>query len=157
MICLVDSRRHLFNIFCRLLGHLFRPKQIILGPRDHSLYRSWPVLLLIQIQAPDGLLNKGSLIVSIENNKGSIESQGGEMVRLDAQYTGADSMKGANGHLFRLIDPHQLFQPLAHLFSCLICKCDSQDAPRRDVLVLHEIGNTVGDDAGLAASRPCQD
>src|SRR5947209_869976 len=50
LIDFVDACRHLFNVFCRLLRHLLRPQQIILGPRDQRLHRGRLILLLIQVQ-----------------------------------------------------------------------------------------------------------
>src|SRR5258707_14823493 len=85
-----------------------------------------------------------------------MESQGCKIVSFNAQHASADSMEGANGHLFGLIDAYQLFKALAHLFGGLICEGDRQYAPGGDGLAAHEVGDTVSDNAGLATPRPCQ-
>ena len=65
-------------------------------------------------------------------------------------------MKGPDGHLLGLADPHQFLQPLAHLLRGLVRKGNAEYAPWRDLFVLHKVGHAVSDDASLAAPRSGQ-
>ncbi len=114
-------------------------------------------MLLIEIQFFDGPLDERDLVIGIEDDKRSIETQRCQVVSFDAQNTGANSVKGTDIHFFGLVDAHQFFQAFAHLPGSLVGKCDGQDAPWRDMFVLYEVGNAVRDYAGFAAAWPCQD
>src|SRR6266516_4553829 len=157
MILLVDEGRYLFKIFRSLLGHLIWTLHIIFSARDHSLYGYRPVLFLVEIQFFDSLLHKRELVIGVEDHKRFIQSQGREIAGFNTQYTSANGMKGANSHLFGLVDTHQLFQALAHLFGSFICEGDGQDAPGRNMLVLHQVRDAVSNSAGLSAAWTRQD
>ena len=68
LIDLVDACRYLFDVFCRLLGHLFRDQQVILGTRDQRLHGSRFVLLFIQIQISHRLFYQHGLVVGIQDD-----------------------------------------------------------------------------------------
>ncbi len=152
----VDTRRHLFHVFCGLLGHLFRPLHIIFGPRNQGLHSGGSILFLVDTQIFDSLFDKRGLVACIKDTERSIQSYWSEIVGFYAQDTGADGMKGANHHLFRLVDAYQLLQALAHLLRRFIGKGDSQDVIGRNIFMLHKIGYAVRHDAGFAAARPSQ-
>jgi hypothetical protein len=48
-------------------------------------------------------------------------------------------------------------EPLAHLAGGLVGEGDGQDVPGEDALLLHQPGDPVDDDAGLAAAGAGQD
>ena len=156
LILLVDARRHFLCIPGRQLCHLVWTLQIILGPRDRRLYGERPVLLLIQVQVSNGLLDEHGLVAGIQDHERPVKPQWCEIVGLDAQHARANGMKGADHHLFGLVDAHQLFQPLAHLPGRLIGEGDRQDTPGRYVFLLHHIGNAVRNYPRLPAARPRQ-
>jgi hypothetical protein len=98
LILFIDASSHLFKVFCSQFGHLFRHLHIIFGPRNQALNSSGPILLLVQVQIFDGPLDERSLIIGIEDDKRSIETQRCQVIGLDAQDTCADSMEGADIH-----------------------------------------------------------
>ncbi len=67
--------------------------------------------------------------LAVEDDERAVEAQGREIIGLDAQHARANGMKGADHHLLRFVDAHQLLQPLAHLFRGLIGEGDGQDVP----------------------------
>ncbi len=83
LIDLVDACRYLFDVFCRLLGHLLRPQQIILCARDQRLYRGRLILLLIQVQIFHRLFNQRGLLIGIKDDERLVEPKGSKMIRFN--------------------------------------------------------------------------
>ena len=57
----------------------------------------------------------------------------------------------------RAAGAEQRFQPLRHLARGLVGEGDRQDVVRADAASRDQVGDPVGDDAGLARARPGQD
>lgn len=65
-------------------------------------------------------------------------------------------MECADKNFPRLLGARQAGHPVLHFLGRLVSKGDRQDAEGRDLHILHEAEDAVGDDAGLARTRPGQ-
>ena len=58
-------------------------------------------------------------------------------------------MESCDGRLRQRAPAHQLGDTLPHLGGSFIGESDRENGIRRDVVILHQIGDAVGDDARL--------
>ena len=77
------------------------------------------------------------------------------MFGLAPQQAGAHGVEGAQPQIVRLL-AEQLFQAGFHLAGGLVGEGHRQDVVRAHLLGLHQVGNAVGQHAGLAGARPGQ-
>jgi hypothetical protein len=104
-------------------------------------------------EPPHRLAHGGELVVLVVDQEARVEPG---RARLAPQQPHAEAVEG--GHRGPQRPPAQ--QPLgarAHLLGRLVGERDGQDRVGGDAPVEHQVGDAMGDDAGLAATRPRQD
>ena len=122
--------------------------QFVLGGRDGS--EDLPLLQLFGVdpQALADIFHDRLLIIRIIDRKGILVAQ---QVDMTAQDPDAHGMEGRDPDAFRP-ETDQAVHPVPHFAGCLIGKCNGQDVPGVDLTFLHQIGDPVGNDPGLAAA-----
>ena len=66
------------------------------------------------------------------------------------QQANAEAMEGI--HVGRIVVTSQLMNTSTHLISCLIGKSNGKNIPGSHILLLDQIGNSVGQSSGLAGA-----
>jgi len=136
----------------RIVG---RADQLVLGAGDVAEHGARIVAFRIDIQLDQRLLDDGLLVAGVEDQV--VARAGGEL-GLDAQNARADRVERPDRQAVELAGAaQQVHHALFHLAGGLVGEGHRHDVPRADVHVLDQVGDTVGQHAGLAAARPGQD
>ena len=78
------------------------------------------------------------------------------MLALPPQQPGAEGVESANGQGVA-VGADESGETVPHFPCRFVGKCHCQDAVGADAVDLHEVGDAMGDDAGLAAARSGHD
>ena len=136
-----------------LPGHRLRVLQHAFGLRYRRQNGTRRVALRIVTRPLQALLDGRHLVVVVEDRV--VAGQTDELP-LAPQQAGAEGVEGAHRQGVAML-PGQPDQPLPHLPGCLVGKGHRQDTVGADAVLLNQVGDAVGDDAGLAAARPGND
>jgi hypothetical protein len=150
LIALVGALDDLFPILAgRILG---RQDHFVLGGRDAAEHLPRDKFLGVDVQFRQRLIHGGELIVGIEN--GVILGIGG-VFALAAEHARADAVKRAD---LQAAQPRakQALHAKAHFFGGLVGEGHGHDGGSRHAHFLNQIGDAIGEHAGLAAARPGQ-
>ena len=129
------------------------PSRAVLAGGDAGQDPPGRVHLLREVERAQGFAHRRHLVVLVVDHE-----VGGEPGRrgVAPQHAHAEAVERG--------DPAPERAPLSrasgarlHLARRLVGEGDGQDLLGRDALVEHEVGDAVGDDAGLAAARPGED
>ena len=152
-VALVAARRHLFEVAVRL--HLVGGgrDQLALCLRDDGEDRARRVLAHVEAVLGADLLHQRHLVAVVVDREAAGDA---DRLAVDAEDARADSVEGperdAAGDA-----AEQPLDALAQLSRRLVREGDGHDPGGRYVLLADQIGDAVGDDAGLAAARPGED
>ena len=126
---------------------------VVLGGRDGAVHRARRELLGIETEVADDVSGEAvgvGLVVDRERRREP------HLPGIAAQDAYARRVERGHPHL--LGDrTDQLGHPALHLVGGLVGEGDGQDLERRDTLVLDEVGDAVGEHAGLARARAGHD
>ena len=138
--------------------HLFRPTsdahgtgrqdKVVLPVGDLADKGRKFVLVVIELVFGQ-LFEQRQLVGVVEQREVRLEIQTLVLTANDIETQG---MEGGDHQPPRLLAPQSLTDPLLHLPCRLVGKGDRSDIARVVAALLHQIGNLVGDDAGLARS-----
>jgi len=111
------------------------------------------VELLRQTQLPERLPDRPQLVVLVVDQEAGVDPG---RRRLPAEEADAEAVEG--GHPApQGTSLEQGLRALAHLLRRLVGEGDGEDPLGGHAPLQHEVGDAMGDDAGLAAARPGQD
>ena len=108
--------------------------------------------LRVEAVPPQRLLHDAQAVRLVVDGEAAREAQVPDVAPQDAD---AGGVKGGEQDALGA-RPEQLLHALAHLSGGLVREGDGQDALGRDPAGADQMGDPVGEDARLAASRPCQ-
>jgi hypothetical protein len=138
---------------------ILRIDHVVFGPGNAAQDGARGELLGVKAHALHDLLDEAGLIVLIEDGEGAGEAlvtdfQGFDVAAEDAHAKGVES--GDQGLGERGV-AEQLFDTLGHFAGGLVREGDGEDGVGRDVLLLDEPGDAVGNDACFAGASAGED
>ena len=150
----VDAGADLLEVVSRRLpGHCLRVLQYALGLGDRCQNGTGRVPLRIVACPLQALLDGRHLVVIVEDR---VVAGQAEEIPIAPQQTRAEGVESADGQRVA-VGTGQADEALPHFPRRLVGEGHSQDAVGADAAHLHQVGDAVGDDAGLAAARPGHD
>ena len=123
-----------------------RRQQLILRGGNCGENRPLPQLLRIDPQIPAHLLHQRLLVIRVIDGEVRLVA---DLLDVPPQDPDAHGVKGRNPDGFRP-ETDQFVNPLAHLLRGFVCEGDCEDVPRIHAALIHQIGNSVGDDPRFA-------
>ena len=130
------------------LGHLAGVLKTALGRGDAGQESPGVVALGVDLRKLHGGFDGVGLVVLIVDGEVTIEADAFTVASQDA---GAYGVEGAHGHRFSG-SQHQAVQAFAHFARGLVGEGDGKYAPGSHSALFDEVGDAVGDDAGLAGA-----
>ena len=138
---------------------ILRIDHVIFGPGDAALDGARGELLGVEAHALHDLLDQGRLIVLVENCEGASQALAIDLQSLDvaAEDAHAEGMEGCDERFRQRGVTEQLVDAFGHFAGGLVGEGDGEDGVGRDVFLLDEPGDAMGDDAGFAGSGAGED
>ena len=132
---------------------------MIFGPGDAALHGARGELLGVEAHALHDLLDERRLIVFVEDGEGAGEALAVDSERFDvaAEDAHAEGMEGGDERLGQRGVAEQLVDALGHFAGGFVGEGDGEDGVGRDVFLLDEPGDAMGDDAGFARAGAGED
>ena len=131
---------------------------LVLGARDGAQDAAGGVGAGVDAELDERALDDGQLVGVVVDDEAAGHADG---LAVAAQDLGADGVEGAQRHAARAevvgAAGQQRLDAGAHLAGGLVGEGDGEDAPGRHAGLADEVGDAVGDDAGLAGPRPGED
>ena len=132
----------------RIECHVVGAAALLLLAENAREHRARRVPPLVELEVAHDALHDGALIGGVVDQEVGIYT---DRCAEAAQQLGGGGVEGAHPQIPRDLAEHA-FEPVTHLASGLVGEGDAEDAVGRDVLARDEIGDAVGDDAGLAGA-----
>ena len=138
---------------------VLRIDHVIFSPGDAALHSARGELLGIEAHALHDLLDQRRLIVLVKNCEGASEALAVNSERLDvaAKDAHAKGMEGCDERFCERRVTEQLIDAFGHFGGGFIGEGDGEDGIGRDVFLLDEPGDAMGDNAGFAGAGSCED
>jgi len=145
-LLLEDTRHQLFV--------LFRVFQFVLGGADVGMHGVGVDLFLIPLQVPEALFDDRLLVRVVVDGESRLVAQ---LVGVQLEDSQAEPVEGADEDFPGLLEPRQVGHPVLHFLGGLVGEGDGQDAEGGNLHFFDQADDSVGNDSGLAGSRPGQD
>ena len=165
-VFLVEMRDLLGLGIGRLQVEFLRIEHVILRPRNAAQNGARRELLVVEAEPLHHAFDHRLLVALVVDDKvfRMTDRRLARNARRDAhrfdvaaQHAHAKRMEGRDDGLGDAQSADQFFDALAHFRGSLVGEGHRQDGFRHHALVLDQIGDAVGDDAGLAAARAGED
>ena len=138
----------------RVLGQERRVEHLVLGPADGPEDRARPELAgQRHVLLAQDLLHQRGLVVGVVDDEAAADPDG---LAVGPQHARGERMERARHHVPPAL-ADQADDPLAELRRRPVGEGHRQDPPRGDVLDADQVGDPVGEDAGLARAGAGQD
>ena len=139
----------------RGLGRLGRLDEVVLPAADLAEHRRRASLAAgHEVQLPQDLLHEARLVVGVVDREARVDADRATVAPQDPR---TEAVEGAHGDLSAGLLADQADDPLAHLAGGLVGEGHGQDVPGPDALDADEVGDPMGQDAGLAGPGAGQD
>ena len=153
LVAAVDARHALLEEVLRLALVLRRREQAVLGARDRREDRARREARLRHPLGGHRLDHQALLVVGVENREVARQP---DALAVTAQQRQGVAVKGADEGRQRK-DVDQPLDAVAHLARRLVGEGDGDDRGRVDAALLHQPGDAIGDDPGLARAGAGED
>jgi len=150
----VDAADDLAEVGVHPVGVDLRRQQFVLGGGDAVQQAARGEALDVDVELGGGLLDGSELVARVEDH---VVLGVGGVLRLDAQDARAQGMERAQRQAAQFLPAEHPLDALLHLPRGLVGEGHGHDPEGGDAHGLHQVSDTVGQDARLAAARPGQD
>ena len=153
VVLFVDAVDYLLEVIGLLEAVALGVDELALCAGDGGEDVAGGVLLGVDVELVHGAFDERCLVGLVVDGVVLVES---EEFTVPAEYPGAERMEGADGYLIAA-GAHEGLGALPHLAGGLVGESEGGDAVGLDAAPVDEVGDAVGDDAGLAAAGACDD
>ena len=153
LVVLVDVRDGLLEVGADELAVVVGGAQLVLGVGDLRLHRARGEALDVDVEVVEALLDQPPLVRRVVDRE---LARVAEPVGVGAQHPGAGGVEGHHPHRARGAADQQL-DALAHLLRGLVGERDREDLVGAGLARAQQVGDPVGEHAGLARAGAGQD
>ena len=153
LVLLVDVGDGLLEVGADELAVVLGRAQLVLGVGDLGLHRARGEALGVDVEVVEAALDQAALVGGVVDRE---LARVAEPVGVGAQHAGAGGVEGHDPHRAGGAADEQL-DALAHLLRGLVGEGDGEDLVRARLAGAHQVGDPVGEDAGLAGAGAGED